>query len=73
MPEYSENYVASKAPFSAEILIRQESHTVTQIKDNGYHSNPISVEGGVLLKISLSASGLSELKEQINGHIALIK
>lgn len=73
MPEYSENYIASKQPFSAEILVRQESHTITQIKDNGYHSAPIPVDGGILLKVNVSASSLPELKKKIEGHIALIE
>lgn len=73
MPEYEKHQISSKPPFSADIVIRQESHTVTPIRENGYNGNPVNVEGGILLNIKLSASGLPELKKKLEGHIALVE
>lgn len=63
----------TKAPFSAEILVRQESHDVYAVKENGYSSKVVSVEGGILLKITLSAQTLPALQAKIAGHVALIE
>lgn len=73
MPEYQSNQIASRAPFSADIIVRHEAHEVSIVKDNGYTGQPIKVDGGVLLNIKLSANGLPELKKMIEGHIALIE
>ncbi len=73
MPEYSEKYLASKAPFSADIIVRQESHMVSTLRDNGYSGSSVAVEGGILLNIKITANGLPELKKKIEGHIALVE
>jgi len=77
MPEKSEGEITkeytSKDPFSADILVRQESHELLLMKGNGYNTKMISVDGGVLLKISLSAKTLQGLQAKIAGHVALIE
>lgn len=77
MPEAAEGEITkeytSKAPFSAEILVRQESHELLVMKGSGYNSKLINVDGGILLKITLSAQTLPALQEKIAGHVALIE
>lgn len=73
MPDYEKKYVTSKPPFSAEILIRQEAHEVTLLKDNGYTTPLIRVDGGVMLKINVSADTLDALQAKIAGHVALVE
>lgn len=63
----------SKDPFSAEILVRQESYDLMAMKDNGYNAKVIHVEGGIMLKITLSAKTLPALQAKIAGHVALIE
>lgn len=72
MPKIESEYIHTKKPFSAEILVREESHAKYYVKDNGYQTTPIQVEGGIIAKISVSALSLSELEEKISAHVALI-
>jgi hypothetical protein len=67
------NYVTSKPPFTADIQIFQESHTLTMIKDNGYSGPSINVEGGMVLKLKVTADSLPELRTKISNHVALIE
>lgn len=71
MPDHV-NYT-SKAPFSADILVRQESHTLTPLNERGYPGTPIQIEGGIMLSIKVSADSLQALQTKIAGHIALIE
>jgi len=77
MPEKAEGEITkeyrSKDPFSAEILVRQDSHELLVMKGNGYNTKLINVDGGVLLKITLSAKTLPGLQAKIAGHVALIE
>lgn len=73
MPELHTQSVTNKPPYSADILIRQEGHEVYMIKENGYNSVPIKVEGGVMLKVTVSSQTLPGLIEKIKGHVALIE
>jgi hypothetical protein len=68
-----ETQITSKAPFSADILVRQESHTVTPLRDNGYNGTPIQVDGGILLNLKVTANTLSDLQTKIEAHVALIE
>lgn len=70
--EVSKEYT-SKVPFSADILVRQESHELMVMKGNGYNSKMMAIDGGVLLKITLTAKTLPELQAKIAGHVALIE
>jgi len=63
--------VTSKAPFSADIIVRQESHVLYTEDSKGYSKN-VQVEGGVLLNTKISADTLESLQAKISGHVALI-
>lgn len=72
MSDQASREYTSKEPFKAELLITQESYDVVKVKDNGYHDKIVKVEGGILLKITITAPTLEKLAERINGHVALI-
>jgi len=73
MPDIQTQSITSKAPFSADIIVRQETHEAYVVKDNGYNSNPIRVEGGILLNLKVTANTLSDLQNKIEAHVALIE
>lgn len=73
MPEHKiDKEYLSKEPFTAKILVKQESYYLTRMQDNGYPTKVIHVDGGILLKITITAPTLEKLRERINGHISLI-
>ena len=62
----------SAEPFKAEILITQESHDVVKLKDNGYTDKILRVDGGIMLKLTITAPDLETLQRRVAGHIGLI-
>lgn len=69
----TQNTYTSTEPFKAEILITQESHDIVRLKDNGYTEKVIRVDGGIMLKLTVTAPDLETLQKRISGHIALIQ
>lgn len=74
MPEKTTSEYTTKEPFRAEILIAKESHDLYAVGDagNAYPRKVCTVEGGVMLKITITAPTLEKLAERINGHVSLI-
>lgn len=75
MPEQTTQTYTTKEPFKADILVIQESYDVYAVGEtgNGYPRKVVSVDGGIMLKITITAKTLSSLQEKIAGHVALIE
>lgn len=75
MPEQTTQTYTTKEPFRAEILVAQEAHDVYAVGEsgNGYPRKVVTVDGGVMLKITITAKTLPALQAKIAGHVALIE
>lgn len=68
----TEKTYTTTEPFKAEILITQESYDLIRLKDNGYTDKIIHVDGGIMLKLTVTAPSLEALQRRITGHVGMI-
>jgi hypothetical protein len=73
MPDIETQFIHTKTPFSAEVIVKQESCEKFLVKDNGYQTTPIKVDGGIIAKFSVTADTLESLQKKIAGHVALLE
>jgi len=55
----------TSVPYKAEILVVAESHKVIEMQNNGYPKTVAEVDGGVLLKLTVTADSLEELTAKV--------
>lgn len=62
---------SSKVPYTAKVIISQESHIQTVENSSGY-TTKIDVEGGVLLNVTIAANTLEELKNKVASYVKIV-